>query len=149
MQNSGLIYKTTRMAAGYTQERLAELCDTSPRSIQAFESGERIPSDEMVVRMADVCNCQFLAYQHLRNNMELARSILPEVCPANLPVAVLKLQKEVNDFLVIRDEMIEITCDGIIDESEQNRWNCILKEINDVCQAVIALNFVHGGSTHD
>ncbi|PKM71491.1 MAG: transcriptional regulator [Firmicutes bacterium HGW-Firmicutes-16] len=146
MQNSKNIYQAARMAAGITQERAAELIGTSVRSVAAYESDERIPADDVVVHMTEIYGTQFLAYQHLRKNMEIARTILPEVSPTNLPMAILRIQKEVNDFLKVRDEMTEITCDGIIDDREQERWIQITKELDDICQAIITLKFVGEGS---
>jgi len=140
-QNGKNIYQAARMAAGLTQERAAELICSSPRSIAAYEAGERIPADDIVVKMVEVYGTQFLAYQHLRSNMELARSILPEIVPTTLPLAILKLQKEVHDFLRVQDEMIEITCDGIISADELPRWTEIMKEMRDVCQAIMSIEF--------
>ncbi|MEG1564825.1 MAG: helix-turn-helix transcriptional regulator [Bacteroides sp.] len=142
IQNDRNIYKTARVAAGLTQERASELIGcTSVRSIAAYECGERIPAEDIVVAMADVYGVNYLPYQHMRNNLELARSILPDICPQNIPLAILRLQKEVNDFLLVRDEVIDITCDGIIDESERERWDNIQKELDDICRAIIALKF--------
>lgn len=139
------IYQTARMAAGLTQERAAELIGCSVRSIAAFETGERIPYDDVVVRMTEYYNAPFLGVQHLRQNTEIARQILPEVAPTNLPQAILHLQKEVNDFLKLRDEMIDITEDGVIDETEKPRWEAIEKALDDVCAAILALKFIDGG----
>ena len=144
-QNCKNIYQAARMSAGMTQERAAELICSSVRSIAAYETGERIPADDVVVRMVEIYGTQFLAYQHLRNNMEIAKSILPDVTPTTLPLAILKLQKEVNDFIRVRDELTEITCDGIIDESEMPRFNEIQKELDDVCQSILALKFTLKG----
>ncbi len=141
IQNSKNIYQSARMSAGLTQERAAELIGTSVRSIAAYEAGERIPADDIVVRMVEIYDTQFLAYQHLRANMELAKTILPEVCPTNLPMAILRLQKEINDFLRVRDEMTDIVCDGIITDEEMPRWNEIQKELDDICQAILSVKY--------
>lgn len=142
MNNDTNIYQTARLAAGLTQERAAELIGcTSVRSLAAYESGERIPADDIVIRMADVYGTQFLAYQHLRNSMEAARTILPEITPQSLTMAVLRLQKETREFLEMRDAIVEITCDGVISEDERERWEKCMKEAEDVCQAILALRF--------
>lgn len=41
------IYKTCREAAGYTQERAAELLNLSVRQLARFEAGELIPGDDI------------------------------------------------------------------------------------------------------
>jgi hypothetical protein len=53
----------------------------------------------------------------------------------------LKLQKEVTDFIKCKEKMIEITCDGVIDEDEKPEWNQIMKELDDVVEAIMALKF--------
>lgn len=145
--NSRNIYQAARMAAGMTQERAAELLGCSVRTIAAYEQDERIPFYDTVARMIDVYQTPFLAVQHLRANAELARQVLPEVQPSSLPQAFLHLQKEMNDFLKLRDEMLDIVEDGVIDDAERPRWNAIVKELNDICQAVVALECVDGGGT--
>lgn len=147
--NSVNIYKAARMAAGITQERAAELIGCSVRTIAAYEQGERIPFDDVVVRMVDIYTAPYLGNQHLRQNSEIARQILPEVRPTNLPQAILHLQKTVNEFLKLRDEMIDITEDGVIDEAERPRWKVIEKELDEVCQAILAIKCIGGGADHE
>ena len=45
--NDKTIYKTCREAAGYTQERAAELLNLSVRQLARFEAGELIPGDDI------------------------------------------------------------------------------------------------------
>lgn len=139
--NDRNIYKTARAAAGITQERAAELLALSVESVRAYELGLRIPCEEVVIRMADVYGTQFLAYQHLRHSVESARAVLPEIVQRDLPSAILCLQKAVNNFLCCRDDMIDITCDGVITEEERPAWNKILAELEDVCRAIMALKY--------
>lgn len=139
--NDTNIYQAARIAAGITQERAAELMGTSPRSVAAYESGERIPTENAVVRMVDVYGTQFLAYQHLRHSMESARSILPDITPQSLTMAVMRVQKEATDVLKLRDEIVNITYDGVIDETERDRWEHCMKELEDLFQAILALKF--------
>ena len=57
----------------------------------------------------------------------------------DLPSAILKLQKEVTDYLKFRDELAEITCDGKITQDEQPSFDQILKELNDIVAAIVSL----------
>ena len=74
------IYKTCREAAGYTQERAAELLNLSVRQLARFEAGELIPGDDIAyVSTCDrdstdageplylgpaAAGCRLLPYQH-------------------------------------------------------------------------------------
>lgn len=137
MQNN--IYQSARESSGYTQEKAAELLELSVESLRAYETDRRIPSNRVVAKMVDIYATKYLAYQHLKNG-ELGEAI-PSINLTNLPMAVLKIQKEVNDFLKCREDLIEITCDGIIDENEQERWNQIMKEMDDVMDAMMSIKF--------
>lgn len=69
------IYQNARKAAGLTQERAAELLglSLSLRSLADYESGLRVPPNDVADRMATVYNSQLLAVQHLRAAAEQAR----------------------------------------------------------------------------
>ena len=135
------IYQTARESSGYTQEKASELIGISVESIRAYETGRRIPPTHIVVQMVDVYNVQHLAYQHLKNADDIANLYLPDVNVANMSAAVLRLLKEVSDFVGRQQELIEITCDGIIDEEERPRFDAIMCELNDIVQAYFTLKF--------
>ena len=48
------IYRRLRKEAGYSQEKAAELLDIGLRTLQSYEEGERSPSFETAVKMADL-----------------------------------------------------------------------------------------------
>lgn len=115
MQQNRNIYQTAREGSGYTQEKAAELIGVSVESIRAYETDRRIPPTHIVIRMVDVYNVQHLAYQHLKNADDIANMYLPELSTESMTTAVLRLLKEVADFADRQKELIDITCDGIID----------------------------------
>ncbi|NFL34450.1 helix-turn-helix domain-containing protein [Clostridium botulinum] len=135
------IYQIARESAGLTQERACELLDISVDSVRAYEGGKRVPPDRVVIKMIEIYNAQYLAYQHLKTSAEVGQKYLPNIEIKELPIAMLRLQKEVSDFIKLKDEMIEITCDGIIDDKEKPRWDKIMKELDDVVEAIMALKF--------
>lgn len=135
------IYQIARESTGYTQERAAELIDVSVESIRAYESGRRIPPGDVVIRMVDIYDARYLAYQHLKAE-EVGRKFLPRIEVKDLPSAILKLQKEVNDFLKRRDQLIEITYDGVISPEERPAFDAILKELDDIAAAIMSLECV-------
>lgn len=135
------IYQIARESTGLTQEKASELLDISVDSVRAYEGGKRVPPDRVVIKMIEIYNAQYLAYQHLKTSAEVGQKYLPNIEIKELPIAMLKLQKEVSDFIKLKDEMIEITCDGIIDNEEKPRWVKIMKELDDVVEAIMALKF--------
>jgi transcriptional regulator with XRE-family HTH domain len=135
------IYQIARESTGFTQEKSSELMDISVDSLRAYEGGKRTPPDKIVIKMIEIYDTQYLAYQHLKTSAEVGQKYLPNIEIKELPVAILKLQKEVTDFIRLREVMIEITCDGIIDDNERPQWNGIMKELDDVVEAIMALKF--------
>lgn len=135
------IYQIARESTGLTQEKASEYMDISVDSLRAYEGGKRIPPDHIVIKMIEVYDTQYLAYQHLKTSDEVGKTYLPNIEIKDLPLAILRLQKEVNDFLKLKDEMIDITSDGVIDEHEKVRWDSIMKELNDVADAIMTLKF--------
>lgn len=135
------IYQIAREATGFTQEKASELLDISVESLRAYELGKRIPPDKVVLKMIEIYNATYLAYQHLKTSVEVGKKYLPDFEVKSLPIAILTLQKEIKDFYKIEDRLIEIGADGIVDESELNDYHSILKELNDIVEAIISLKF--------
>lgn len=142
-KGSGNIYQTARKAAGLTQEAAAERLAVSDTSIRAYESGERLPGDDVVARMCAVYNVQYLGLQHL----QLKSALLPECVqyarPEPLPVATIKLVRRVLAFAEAHrsDQLLEIAEDGVIDEAERQRFDEIAAELGDIVQAALALQY--------
>jgi len=135
------IYQIARESTGLTQNKASELIDISVESLRLYESGKRIPPDRVVIKMVEIYDAQYLAYQHLKTSAEVGQKYMPNIEITELPVAILRLQKEVTDFIRCKDVMIDITCDGIIDETEKPQWNAIMKELDDVVEAIMSLKF--------
>ncbi len=135
------IYQIARESAGLTQEKAAELLDISVESIRAYEGFKRIPPNKIVVNMIEIYDSRYLAYQHLKYSNEELYNFIPSIDVKDLPSAMLKLYKEVTDFIKVRDEMIDITSDGVIDEKEKPRFDSILKELDDIVDAIMSLKF--------
>ena len=135
------IYQIARESAGLTQERAAELLDISPESVRAYEGSRRVPPDAVVIRMIEVYGVPHLAYQHLKLNTQLASRYLPPVAITSLPQAVLRVQKEVADFLRCREELIDMASDGVIDAQERPRFDAIMQELEDIVSAFYQLKF--------
>ena len=52
----GAIFKTARKRAGLTQEQVAEQVDITPRFLMGLEKGEKRPSLEVLLRLAQLLN---------------------------------------------------------------------------------------------
>ena len=92
------IYQTARRTAGSTQEHWAEQIGVSVEAVRQYEGGIIMPSDEVVLRMAEVSGMLILPYWHLTRKSRIAAAILPELGEKRLPEAVLGLLTQIDDF---------------------------------------------------
>lgn len=139
------IYKTAREVAGITQERAAAALNLSVRSLAAYETGERIPHDDIVVRMVDLYNFQQLAVQHLRGNSELARRIVPEVRQRSMIETAVSVYNLMRQFTARHsvDRLLEIAEDGRIDEDEMTDYRRITEELRKLSACVMELDMLN------
>lgn len=135
------IYKTARELAGITQERAAAALHLSVRSLAAYETGERIPHDDVVVRMVDLYNFQQLAVQHMRANSELARRIIPDIRKRSLVSAAVRFFNSMKRLEAINgaQRLLEIGEDNHIDETEEADYDTIATEMQNLIQSAMEL----------
>ena len=136
-QNGTTIYQNARISAGLTQEQAAEALYVSLRTVNAWEQGEREPTNTTVFQMCEAYGTPWLALEHLKISAE-PLSILPDnIRVQGLPTAVLTL---INRATALADDyrrLMTIAEDGIIDETEQPDFSGIADHI----QGVIAAGF--------
>ena len=97
-QDKRNIYKIAREARGLTQEAAAEKLGISDSSIRAYETGQRVPPNEVVELMAICYDAQHLAFQHLRETNSMYGSIVPAVPDCSVLEASAKLINRIYDF---------------------------------------------------
>jgi len=133
------IYKTCRRNAGMSQETALNYLFVSGRSLSYYETGRTIPGEDVVCRMVEVYGAPELAYLHLKQNTEVGRRYLPELCLNDLPRAVLRLQKEAGDMQSVEKDLVSIACDGEIDSAEIPLWERAKEELQDLVGAALAV----------
>ena len=142
-KDGGNIYQTARKAAGLTQESAAERLAVSVTSMRAYETGQRIPGDDIVAIMCTVYDAQYLGLQHLQLKSTLLPGCIQSARPEPLPVAVIKLVRRVMRFAEDHrsDQLLEIAEDGVISDSERELFDEIACELGDIVQAALALQY--------
>lgn len=143
-ENFTNIYKSARRDAGITQEQAAEQLYVSTRSLAEYEAGRTIPPCDVVCRMVEVYGAKHLAYLHLKQSTEVGCRFLPELHILDLPRSVLRLQKEVADVNGIHREMVDVVCDGMVEEHEHGIWQSIEKELMEMVGAGLEVIFARG-----
>ena len=137
------IYLTARLASGLTQERAAERIPVSVRSLADYEAGVRRPSADTVVRMVDIYDARYLAYQYLRETSDLAQQLIPDVAGVELPEATLQLLEAIYAFADAHFDrrLIAIARDGKIDDEERLEFDHIAAHLQDIVRCALAVNY--------
>lgn len=138
-------YRISRMTAGVTQERWAEMLGVSVESVRHWEAGDYLPSDSTVQMMAEISGYTILGLQHLRARSELARNEIPEVEPASLSEAVLRLLVAIKALQPQVDELLMIASDNRIDDNESEIFEQILDDLDDVVRAALLVKHSEKG----
>lgn len=136
------IYRDARQTAGLTQERWAELIGISPDAVRQYETDRILPSDEVVLRMAEAAGQQIVCYWHMLHKSRVAAKILPEVERKDLPEAVLQLLVSVQQFVDggLR-ELTRIAADGKISPEEQEGYDDAVAQLREVISAAFHLRY--------
>ena len=135
------IYKICRKAAGFTQEAAAERLGISVESLRAYESGQRIPPNEVVELMVILYNAQHLAYQHLRETNALYSRVVPEVPLCSVLEASARLTNRIYAFADSHADrrLMRMAEDNVIDPVERPEFDAILEELQEIVEAALAL----------
>ncbi len=135
------IYKTCRKAAGLTQEAAAERLGISVESVRAYESGQRVPPNEVVELMVILYNAQHLAFQHLRETNGLYSSVVPEIRPRSVLEASAKLTNRIFAFAESHADrrLLRITEDNVIDTGERAEFDSIMEDLQEIVEAALEL----------
>ncbi|OUQ16013.1 hypothetical protein B5E80_19125 [Flavonifractor sp. An135] len=135
------IYKICRKSAGFTQEAAAERLGISVESIRAYETGQRIPSNEVVELMVILYNAQHLAVHHLRETNALYGRIVPQVDERSLMEAALRIHNRLGQIEKrgSLDRLLEIAEDNIIDDAERPEFMAIVTELREIVRVALEL----------
>ena len=135
------IYKTCRKAAGLTQEAAAERLGISVESVRAYETGQRVPPNEVVELMVILYNAQHLAFQHLRETNGLYSSVVPEIRPKSVLEASVKLDNRFDAFMASNKlrRLLRIAEDNIVDATEKAEFDFIQEELQGLLESIMEL----------
>ena len=141
------IYKVAREARGLTQEAAAEKLGISDSSIRAYETGQRVPPNEIVDLMVIAYDSQLLGIQHLRASAEMARSIVPDVRACSVLEASAKLINRIYDFADSHSDrrLMRIAEDNVIDQDERPEFDAILEDLQEIVEAALAVKCARQG----
>lgn len=140
------IYQTARKSAGMTQEKAAEKLGISVESIRAYETGVRVPPEEVVELMILCYDSQLLAVQHIRASAQLARNIIPDIKLYSVLEASAQLTNRIWAFADKHQDrrLMQIAEDNVIDSVERPEFDAIMTDLAEIVEAAMAVRYAHG-----
>ena len=91
--------KEFRKNEGFSQMKLAELCNTSPNYIGEIEIGRKFPSTEMIEKMAEVLRIEPYQFFKNRNADSDTEKIFPLLPNAMKNEIKSQIDSSINDIL--------------------------------------------------
>ena len=123
-----------------TQEKVAELADTSLSTIKRIETDEAVPSPELVLRLSELYNCKKIVRVYCSNHCAIGtnanRNANYGFQPTSLFEAgygLLNANKELDSF---KNELFDILSDGKVSPDEVDRLKDILINLDKVQQII-------------
>ena len=128
------IYKKARRVAGLTQEAAAERLGISVESVRAYETGQRIPPNNVVEDMVVCYDYQKLAFQHLKETNSLAAKVVPQLEERTLLETAIRIYNRLRRLEKggAVERLLDIAEDGQIDNEERPEFEEILTELRDL-----------------
>lgn len=139
----GNIYRNARKASGLTQERWAEYLGVSAEAVRQYESGTIMPSEDVLLMMADISGMKILPYWHLSRKSRIAGAILPELEEQKgLPEAVLGLLIGIDDFKSTGlPQLLRIAADGKVSEDEAQAYREAIGQLMELVRLAYACGY--------
>lgn len=135
------IYKNARRAAGFTQESAAEQLGISVESVRAYETGQRIPPNDVVEQMVICYNAQRLAYQHLHETNVLMARVVTQLEQRSVLEVAVRIYNRLNRFQRDHgvDRLMTIAEDGVIDQMEREEFDAIMADLREIVKSGLEL----------
>ncbi|HBK53216.1 MAG TPA: hypothetical protein DDZ44_04685, partial [Syntrophomonas wolfei] len=126
-------FKEARNQAGLSRDEAAFRLHIGSRTLTNYEHGVTITPPEIALKMQEMYQDPTLTARYCSNYCPIGQIFAHQV-PKNetLCQAVLGFLKEGNDVARVRDNLIEITADGIIDSDEMLTFEAIMDELLDL-----------------
>ncbi len=131
------IYKESRKKAGMEQCEAAEAIGVSYHSLAKYEKkiNSIVPPDDVVRNMVIVYNDRSLAYKHIKASP--LGEFLPDFANSkSLTIATLSFLSDFKAIEGMLTQIIEVTKDGRIDQSESVTWEHFKKHANELISSL-------------
>lgn len=133
------MFKNARKLAGLSIESAALDLHIGTRTLTNYEQGHTMTPPDVALKMSEVYGQPALAAKYCAENCPIGQRYAHRVQEKDLASSVLSLLKEFNDVKKLKDDLVDISADGIIDEDERPTMEYIVKELQELDQAIDTL----------
>ncbi|WP_304427387.1 hypothetical protein [uncultured Adlercreutzia sp.] len=107
--------------------------------LEGIENGRIAATPEDILLLADRYNDPALCNAYCSGQCRIGQRYVPEVRVGELPSIVLGMIATLNTVGTMKDRLIEIAADGVIDETERGDFEQIQDRLEELSIAVEAL----------
>ena len=134
------VYHKAREGLGLTRDRAAELLECiSADRIEKIENERSLPNPDEVLIMSEKYMQPDLCNHYCSHECPIGQHYVPEVKIRDLSQIVLETLASLNAMNKQKDRLIDITADGIIDETELDDFIYIQEQLERISIAVETL----------
>lgn len=135
------IYRQLREKQGFSREAASiEAKDMiSPERLERIENGKMAIHPDEVLLLSDIYKQPSLCNHYCSNECPIGREYVPEIKVKDLSQIVLEMLSSLNSMNKKQERLIEITADGIIDDTELEDFIFIQNELERISITVETL----------
>ena len=134
------IYQLSREKLGLTREKASELMPgLSPERIEKIENERSFPHPDEVLLMSDGYQDPRLCNHYCSKECPIGREYVPSIEFKDLSRIVLEMLASLNTVNQKKERLIEITCDGIVQDEEVADFVTIQEELEKISITVETL----------
>lgn len=127
------IYHITREGLGWSREKASEkLVTIPPERIERIENGKTAVHPEDILTMSRGYNAPHLCNYYCSNECPIGQEYVPEIKVKDLSQIILEMLASLNSMRKSQEKLIEITADGVIDDSELEDFVYIQNELERI-----------------
>ena len=124
----------------WSREYAAEKLGFSDDKLERIENGRQDPAPQDVLTMADVYRAPQLCNYYCHNTCLIGQKYIPEVTTQDLPTVIIRLLDSLYRVEDIKKPLINITADGVIDDSEITELVRVQSTLEQLSEMTSALN---------
>ena len=134
------MYQLAREEVGLTRAQASEALEfISESRIEKIESDKSLPHPDEIIAMAKAYKKPSLCNFYCSHECSIGQEYVPEVKTGSLSEIVLELLAEINAVNKSKERLIEITADGVIEDSEIEDFSNVKRDLEELSLTVDAL----------